>query len=998
MKSTVTCAASKNVAGAGLAVGTFALALMAHSAGTAGQAPPSKLQAILTKCATCHNPDQRAGGLDLTSREAALAHGRALVPRNVDASAIAQQVVHGAMPPGNPLSESDREIVVQWIKSGAAYPTITRPSKPLNPKSWAFKPLVLPAVPSANRLVTKNPIDAFISSGLQAKGLKPAVEASRNTLIRRVTIDVTGLPPSPADVASFLADTKPGAYERLVDRLLASPQYGERYGRFWLDIARFGESHGYEYDNLRDNAWPYRDYVVRAFNDDVPYDRFLTEQLAGDATSPAAPAATGFLVGGPMDEAGKAAPGLQVRLRAREEELEDMIGTVSQTCVALTVNCARCHDHKFDPIPQVDYYQMKAALTGVAPGERPLPSTQPAPAADNTSTTERIKRTVQQLATLSASVTPSVPKKPTVEPLLRWTFDGSPTDAATSIGGMLSGGARIEAGRLTLPDAKSVYKSAPIAKMLTEKTLETWVTLDRLEQRGGSAFTIQTRNGVTFDGIVFGERVPNRWMAGSDGFARTQDVVASDEFTADVLPVQLVVTYAANGDVTLYRNGKLIGGPYRPSAAPQGFASNGWQAVFGLRHDGSNTFLQGTIDEARLYDRALTAAEVDATYQTPPAGSLAEPTFAGSSYSDQRRLVAIWKSLNEMLATRSRNQARTVSADRVYAATSTKAEPTFLLARGDVNAPKQEVYAGAVSSVSTLPALFNIPANATDSERRKALAAWITDTRNPLTARVMVNRIWQWHFGTGIVSTPNDFGNTGEPPSNPKLLDWLAATFQSDNRYGKAWSIKKMHRLILTSQTYRQASISNAAAKKVDADNRLLWRFSPRRVEAEVIRDAMLAVAGNLNTAMGGPSFRPFTVSSYGSKFYALVDRDTPEFNRRSIYRMTVHSARNPLLEALDCPDPSSKTPKRNVSTTPTQALEMMNDAFVLRQARILAERVRKSARTDAKKQCSTAVGLTLCRKPSQNELSKAASFLKTNTLEMYCWALLNSGEFAYVD
>ncbi len=994
MKSTVTCAASKHVAGAGLAAGTFALALMAHSAGTAGQAPPSKLQAILTKCATCHNPDQRAGGLDLTSRKTAIEHGRALVPGNVDASDIAQKVVLGAMPPGKPLSESDQEIVTEWIKSGAAYPTITRPSKPLNPKSWAFKPLVLPAVPSTNRLVSKNPIDAFIWSGLQAKGLKPAVEASRNTLIRRVTIDVTGLPPSPADVASFLADTKPGAYERLVDRLLASPQYGERYGRFWLDIARFGESHGYEYDNLRDNAWPYRDYVVRALNEDVPYDRFLTEQLAGDAISPAAPAATGFLVGGPMDEAGKAAPGLQVRLRAREEELEDMIGTVSQTCVALTVNCARCHDHKFDPIPQVDYYQMKAALTGVAPGERPLPSTQPPPATDNTSATERIKRTVQQLATLSASLTPSVTKKLTVEPILRWTFDGSANDAATSVGGMLTGGARIEAGHLTLPDTKSVYKSAPIAKMLTEKTLETWVTLDRLEQRGGSAFTIQTLNGVTFDGIVFGERVPNRWMAGSNGFARTQDVVASDEIAADLLPVQLVVTYAANGDVTLYRNGKLIGGPYRAAAAPQGFASYGWQAVFGLRHDGSNTYLQGTIDEARLYDRALTAAEVDATYRTPPAGCLIEPSNA----TGDAKLIAAWKTLNDLLETRSRTQTRAITSDRVYAATSTKAEPTFLLARGDVNAPKHEVFPGAVSSVSAIPALFNIPANAVDSDRRKALAAWITDKRNPLTARVMVNRIWQWHFGTGIVSTPNDFGNTGEPPSNPKLLDWLAATFQSDNRYGKAWSIKKMNRLILTSQTYRQASTSDAAAKRVDADNRLLWRFSPRRVEAEVIRDAMLAVAGNLNTSMGGPSFRPFTVSSYGSKFYALIDRDTPEFNRRSIYRMTVHSARNPLLEALDCPDPSSKTPKRNVSTTPTQALEMMNDAFVLRQARILAERVRKGAGTDAKKQCMAAVGLTLCRKPSQNELSKAASFLKSNTLEMYCWALLNSGEFAYVD
>jgi hypothetical protein len=294
--------------------------------------------------------------------------------------------------------------------------------------------------------------------------------------------------------------------------------------------------------------------------------------------------------------------------------------------------------------------------------------------------------------------------------------------------------------------------------------------------------------------------------------------------------------------------------------------------------------------------------------------------------------------------------------------------------------------------------VFVLPENSPESDRRKALAAWITDKRNPLTARVMVNRIWQWHFGTGLVSTPNDFGNTGEPPINPKLLDWLAATFQTDNRYGKAWSIKKMHRLILTSKAYRQASAPNAAASKVDADNRLLWRFSPRRLEAEVIRDAMLAVAGNINTSMGGPGFRPFTVSSYGSKFYALIDRDTPEFNRRSIYRMTVHSARNPLLEALDCPDPSSKTPKRNVSTTPTQALEMMNDAFVLRQARVLAERVRKSVGADIRKQASLAISLTLGRSPSATELTRAATFLKSNTLDMYCWALLNSGEFAYVD
>ncbi len=983
---------------AGLAATTLGLALMAHSADPARTDQTPKIKAILTQCIACHNQNQLAGGLDLTSRDAAMANGRALIPGNADASAIAQQVVHGAMPPGKPLSQEEQDVVIGWIKAGAAFPSLTPPAKQVNPSSWAFMPVTLPAVPKVLQKGSINPIDAFLEQGLRAKGLRASQEADRATLIRRVTIDVIGLPPTPAEVAAFLADQAPGAYERVVERLLASPHYGERYARYWLDIARFGESHGYEYDNLRDNAWPYRDYVIRALNNDIPYDRFLTEQLAGDAVSPATPAATGFLVGGPMDEAGKAAAGLQVRLRAREEELEDMIGTVAQTCVGLTVNCARCHDHKFDPVPQADYYKMKAALTGVVPGERVLAAPQPTSNAERKSIDDRLRQAIGKLQQVSTDSARRASQSLPVTPALRWTFDGSPEDAAVSIGGKFNGGARIEGGNLILPDTQSSYKSAPLPFSLGEKTLEVWVTLSNLNQRAGSALTVQTLNGVTFDGIVYGERVANRWMAGSNGFTRTQDVTTSDEVAADLLPVQLVITYASTGEITLYRNGKPIGGPYKPTATVQAFSSNEWQALFGLRHDGSNGYLSGVVHEARIYTKALSAAAVDACYRVPPAGALVEPFNNGGVSGLDKQAMVTWRSINELLEVRRKLTGTPGIEDRVYAVTSGKPERTFLLARGDVNAPKDEVLPGAISAITTLPSVFELPENAPDPDRRKALAAWITDKRNPLTARVMVNRIWQWHFGTGLVSTPNDFGNTGEPPSNPKLLDWLAATFQTENRYGKAWSIKKMHRLILTSRAYRQASAPSAAASKVDADNRLLWRFSPRRLEAEVIRDAMLAVAGNLNKSIGGPSFRPFTVSSYGSKFYTLVDRDTPEFNRRTIYRMTVHSARNPLLEALDCPDPSSKTPKRNVSTTPTQALEMMNDTFVLRQARILAERVRRACGPDTRKQASLAVTLTLGRAASVTELTRARTFLQGNTLDMYCWALLNSGEFAYVD
>ena len=988
----------KQTLGAGLAAATLGLALMAHSAAPARTNQVPRIRAILTQCIACHNQNKLAGGLDLTSRDAAMANGRALVPGNADASAIAQQVVHGAMPPGKPLSQEDQDVVIGWIKAGAEFPILMPPAKQVNPSSWAFKPVTLPAVPIILQKGSINPIDAFLDQGLRAKGLRASKEADRATLIRRVTIDVIGLPPTPAEVAAFLADQAPGAYERVVERLLASPHYGERYARYWLDIARFGESHGYEYDNLRDNAWPYRDYVIRALNNDIPYDRFLTEQLAGDAVSPATPAATGFLVGGPMDEAGKAAAGLQVRLRAREEELEDMIGTVAQTCVGLTVNCARCHDHKFDPVPQADYYKMKAALTGVVPGEKVLAAPQPTSNVERKSIDDRLRQAIGKLQPVSTDSAQRASKSLPVNPVLRWTFDGSPEDAAVSIGGKFNGGARIEGGNLILPDTQSSYKSGPLPFSLGEKTMEVWVTLSNLNQRAGSAFTVQTLNGVTFDGIVYGERVANRWMAGSNGFTRTQDVTTSDEIAADLLPVQLVITYASTGEITLYRNGKPIGGPYKPAATAQAFSSNEWQALFGLRHDGSNGYLTGVVHEARLYTKALNAAAVDACYRVPPAGALVEPFNNGAVSGLDKQAMVIWRSINELLKVRRKLTGTPSIEDRVYAVTSGKPERTFLLARGDVNAPKDEVLPGAISAITTLPSVFELPENAPDPDRRKALAAWITDKRNPLTARVMVNRIWQWHFGSGLVSTPNDFGNTGEPPSNPKLLDWLAATFQTDNRYGKAWSIKKMHRLILTSRAYRQASAPSAAASKVDSENRLLWRFSPRRLEAEVIRDAMLAVAGNLNKSIGGPSFRPFTVSSYGSKFYTLVDRDTPEFNRRTIYRMTVHSARNPLLEALDCPDPSSKTPKRNVSTTPTQALEMMNDTFVLRQARILAERVRRACGSDTRKQASLAVTLTLGRTASVTELTRARTFLQGNTLDMYCWALLNSGEFAYVD
>jgi hypothetical protein len=558
------------------------------------------------------------------------------------------------------------------------------------------------------RAWVRNPIDAFVLARLESHQLHPAPPAARATLVRRATLDLTGLPPTPAEVDAFVNDAGGDAYERLVDRLLASPRYGERWGRHWLDVVRFGESQGFERDKPRDHAWRYRDYVIQAFNADLPYDRFVREQVAGDVLAPKSPAAivaTGFLVCGPWDEVGHEQQGAVSRRRVREEELEDMIAAVGQTFLGLTLNCARCHSHKFDPIPQRDYYRVKAALEGVRPGDRPLPG-------------------------------------------------------------------------------------------------------------GGTAYCVNPG----------------------------------------------------------------------------------------------------------------------------------------------------------------------------------KAEPTFVLRRGDVEKPEERVSAGALSAVGALNADLGLAPDAPEGERRRKLADWLASPDNPLTARVMVNRLWQYHFGRGLVASASDFGYNGDRPTHAVLLDWLASELLRSG-----WSVKHMQRLIMLSATYRQSAGPSPEAAAVDADNRLVWRFPPRRLEAEAVRDAMLAVSGRLNAAMGGPSYRPFRMTVFNSTFYTLLDETTPEMQRRTVYRMNIDSAKNPVLDALDCPDPSVKAPRRAVTTTPLQALGLMNNAFVLRQARHFAERVRHEAGSEPGPQVALAYRLALSRPPTESESDRAVIHVREHGIESLCWVLLNASEFLYL-
>ena len=870
---------------------------------------------------------------------------------------------------------------------------------------WVFQPVRSSALPDVrNRVWARQPIDSFILARLEKSGLAPAAEADRRTLIRRLSLDLIGLPLTPAEIETFCSDRSADAYERLVARLLASPQYGERWGRHWLDVARFSESQGFERDKIREHAWRYRDYVIRSLNDDKPYDRFVIEQLAGDVPPDASAetvAATGFLVAGPYDEAGNSSASALLRARIREEELEDIISAVGQTFLGLTVNCARCHDHKFDPVPMRDYYRLHSVFAGIKHGDRNLLTEK-----------EQIRRREQQVEidraiadrersiaelerTARTKLAPQSAAWPAdlARPMARWSFDGDAGDSAGDLHGTLRGQAKIRNGRLILNGANAFVETSPLKSPLRAKTLEAWVMLPR-NQRGGGVISVEADRGAVFDAIVYAERQARKWIAGSDFFRRTRDLDAPEENSPEDQLVHLAITYSENGRIQVFRNGKPYGAAYTPSgpdATLRTFPA-GSIVLFGLRHHGGgNGYLAGEIEEARLYDQALTGDEIAVSFRAGPIAISRPQIESALSNRDRQRYVELLRELAEL----QQRRAKLLDVPQVYAANVKQPEPSAVLLRGDVEKKGEIVSAGGLSAVASLPADFELKPDAPEGERRRRFAAWVASPRNPLTARVIVNRVWHYHFGRGIVGTPNDFGINGEAPSHPELLDWLAADFVAHG-----WSLKHLHRRIVLSSTYRQSVIKAEARtdpQSVDADNRLLWRFPLRRLEAETVRDSMLAVAGNLRNALGGPGYRPFTVTVFNSSFYNLLDEDRPEFYRRTVYRTGVQSAKQPLLEAFDCPEPSVKTPRRNATTTPLQALGLMNNSFVQRQARDFASRIDFAAgpRIDAK--INYAFELALGRPPNQAELSRFVALAQEHGLATACWVLLNSSEFLYM-
>jgi mono/diheme cytochrome c family protein len=742
---------------------------------------------LVKNCIECHNANTHKGKLNLESLAAAITGGEdgaGVVPGKPLESLLYTRIVPES--PGEkpempkkkaPLSPEDVAKIRQWIERGALWPKeIVLKEKAKGDKTfWSFQPLAKaepPVTEAASPAWQANPIDRFVFAKLAEKHLAPNALADPAVFIRRATYDLTGLPPSPEDVVSFVEAAirdRQAAVVALIDHLLASPRYGEQWGRHWLDVIRFGESRGYERNEIIKNLWPFRDYIITAFNEDKPFDRLFLEHLAGDvigAGKPESEIASAFLVAGPYDDVGNQDAVAAAQIRA--DELDEMVRATGEAFLGMTIGCARCHDHKFDPLLARDYYALSATFAGVAHGER-------------------VVATAEETSVRDAQVKPLQERQAALTRERDEVKGQADTPEKNARLAQLDGDLKIIAGELA--------KIPP---------LRTW------------------------------------WV-----------------------------------------------GTHRPAAGP------------------FNVFLGG---------------------------------------NPQRK--------------------------------------------GDVVAPASlSVFDGAASAYRVDPAK-------PDGDRRVALATWLTAPDNPLTPRVLVNRIWHYHFGTGLVDTPSDFGYMGGRPTHPELLDWLARQLQRNH-----WQIKALHRLIMTSQAYQQSGDFRDIAARADGDSRLLWRFPPRRLSAEEVRDTLLTVAGKLDLTMGGPGFRLYEYQQDNVATYVPLDVHGPETYRRAVYHHNARAARVDVLTDFDAPDPAFAEPRRAATTTPLQALTLMNHRFALDMAQALAERLQREAGGSAvTSQVQRAFHLAYGRAAAADEVERATKLVAAYGLRAFCRALLNSTELISVN
>lgn len=809
-------------------------------------------------CWRCHGLEMQKGLLRLDSPAAALKggfSGPALIPGDPDKSLMLVRAMHNdplrEVPPKDPPTDADLAALRRWIAAGAPWPEPKeKPAKqiavqekvgdawsdPHNPivkafngkrlDLWSLKPISQPALPAVkDKAWPRNEVDAFILAKIEAAGLKPAHEADKRTLARRLYFDLTGLPPTPEELAAYLADTSPDAYHNLVTRLLGSRSYGEHWGRMWLDVVRYSDSNGFDYDEFRPTAWRFRDYVIRSLNADKPYDRFVKEQLAGDEMLAGPPrdlaeqdclTATGFLRVGPYDNS---AAKFGEKERCRTQVMSDLVETTGAAFMGLTFNCCRCHDHKVDPLTHADYYRLRAFFEGVKPND----------------------------------------------------------DIA-----------------LDLPAGQAVIQRETLA----------------IEQ--------------------------------------AQQAVADIENPA-------------------FR---------RLRAARRAALPEEKKKLLALPEEDQDDYLR---EQIRLTKKSI-----------EPSLEEALASFSAAEKAAHEAALAKVKKL----------QSERTPPTQGFIVTDTVGAPleTRILYQGDFTQPREEVLPGAISALDPNPLPPARVTRENSSGRRTALANWLFAKDNPLTARVMVNRVWLGHFGTGLVATPNDFGLAGAKPSHPALLDWLARRFVADG-----WSLKKLHRLMVESATYRQGLATTTS------EAQLFHHRMPRRISAESLRDSLLLVSGRLTPSTGGPPVwqelpqevlltSPSALLETPDKLRGWYPSPKEKTFVRTIYLVQKRSLHDPMLDAFDLPDNNASCACRPTSTVAPQALTLLNSPFMVEASEAFARRVQKEVGDQPEALVTRTFALALQREPDADERKACIDYLHSHGLTELCRSLLNLNEFAYVD
>ncbi len=1055
------------------------------------------VQPIFAKhCVACHGVEKQKSDYRLDQKKSALtggSFGGAIVPGKSSESKLLRYVAglddEMKMPPkGKGLGADEIGILRAWIEQGAPWPAEASVDATSDrPKHWSLKPLTKPAIPQVkNQAWVRTPIDAFILAKLEEQGMAPAPPADPRALIRRVYFDLIGLPPTAEEVEDFAAKfthspTHPHtrsqhegvrgwqgegvkrteesrasesdthspthplthsqhqgvkAYEALVDKLLASPRYGERWARHWMDVVHFAETHGHDQDRPRPAAWPYRDYLIRAFNDDKPYTRFIEDQVAGDVLHPDDPwatAALGMIAAGPWDESSQMGiqDGTVDKKIAQYLDRDDMIATTISSFNSVTIHCARCHHHKFDPISLEDYYALQAVFAGVDRANRSFEPDAKASSRRSELVKEKAKLAGnvanEELFSAANLATVAEWEKTVASAAVTWhvldpsafTSAGGATLTKQSDGSILSGGTRPEKDTYTITATTKLKSITGIRlEVLSDESLPHKgpgrqdngnLHLSEFRVQEGSA---EGTKGQRDEGTKGQDNNPHS----------TSPNPKSEIRNPKSLPLRSAV---ADWNQEGWGVARAIDGKAETAWGIYPKVGQSHHAIFDLEKptnaQGEEITLIFTLDQLHGGGHLIGRPRLSVTSAPKPAQAASIPGAIAAilATAPEKRSVEQKRSLAlHVLRSRNDSQLAALPAPQfVYAAAATfpvdgnfkpagKPREVFVLRRGDIHQPIGPASPGSMSCVTGPEPRFKLANVEHEGERRAALATWISHRDNVLTWRSIVNRVWHYHFGRGIVDSPNDLGRMGGTPTHPQLLDYLAVTFRDDYQ----GSLKKLHRLIVTSSAYMQSTRHDEKFAAIDADNRLLWRMNRLRLDAEQTRDAMLAISGKLDLTMYGPSVKQFIerpgVHVTPVVDYAGFDVDHPNQFRRSVYRFVFRTLPDPLMDALDCPDLSQLSPKRSVSVTAQQALEMLNNRFMVRQCEHIAARVageggakrEEGGGSDLERQVQRVYALALGRVANKDELAAVTAYANKHGLANAVRVLINSNEFLFLN